>query len=376
MTINKFPDYKYVQFGEDRRPHNIYRGIDVGFGGYVFGNPGIYYDIALLDAQSLHPNSIIQLNYFGEFTEHYKDILDTRVAIKHGDYDKARKMFDGRLEPYLQDKESTKQLAQALKIALNSCYGLTSAKFNNAMRDDRNVNNIVALRGALVMVDLQKACEEKGWTVVHIKTDSIKLANATPEMIKFVQEFGAKYGYTFEHEATYSRMCLVNDAVYIAKFATAEWCIEQYGYAPDENQEEGGKWTATGAQFQQPYVFKTLFSKEPIEFTDMCETKTVSTALYLDMNEELSEGEHDYRFVGKAGQFTPILPGKGGGLIMREKEGAYYAASGTKGYRWLESEFVREMNKENDVDRSYYAAMVDEAGASIGTYGDFEAFID
>ena len=35
-------------------------------------------------------------------------------------------------------------------------------------------------------------------------------------------EFANKYGYTFEHEATYDRMCLVNDAVYIARYATVE----------------------------------------------------------------------------------------------------------------------------------------------------------
>jgi hypothetical protein len=150
-------------------------------------------------------------------------------------------------------------------------------------------------------------------------------------------------------------MCLVNDAVYIAKY-------------------QNGKWTATGAQFQQPYVFKTLFSKEPIEFKDMCETKTVSTALYLDMNEGMGEDEHVYHFVGKAGQFCPILPGKGGGLLMREKDGKYNAATGTKGYRWLESEMVKAVHKENDIDRGYYRELVDQAVKDISKYGDFEWF--
>ena len=109
------------------------------------------------------------------------------------------------------------------------------------------------------------------------------LYDADLGIIQFVMEYGKQYGYTFEHEATYERMCLVNDAVYIAKYAEADVCNRMYGYIPGDNMEHGGQWTATGAQFAVPYVFKTLFSKEPIEFKDMCETKSVKEgAMYLD----------------------------------------------------------------------------------------------
>jgi hypothetical protein len=231
------------------------------------------------------------------------------------------------------------------------------------------------------MTDLKFAVQEKGFTVAHIKTGSIKIPNASPEIIQFVMDFGKKYGYTFEHEATYDRICLVNDAVYIAK------------YDDQGIRNKGGKhaneWTATGAQFAQPYVFKALFSREPIVFEDMCETKTVNTALYLDMNEGLSDlpfdekgnptpdddpSRHNYQFVGKAGSFCPIKPGCGGGLLLREKDGKYYAATGSKGYRWLESEIVRELGKEDDIDRKYYNSLVDDAVEDISKYGDFEWF--
>jgi hypothetical protein len=220
------------------------------------------------------------------------------------------------------------------------------------------------------MINLKHEVQRKGFKVVHIKTDSIKIADATPEIVDFVMEYGAMYGYTFEHEATYERMCLVNDAVYIAKYADSDHEFE----IPTTGEKIKTPWTATGAEFAVPYVFKTLFSKEPIEFNDLCETKTVTTALYLDMNESLAEGERDYHFVGKAGRFCPILPGKGGGLLMREKEGKYSFATGSKGYRWLESEMVKELGRENDIDRSYYNAMVDEAKSAIDKYCDFEWF--
>ena len=370
-----------IIFGDDRNPqskfiytdlsemfpgyifesgHSEYRGEDPGEGGYVYSEPGVYTDVALLDIASMHPNSLINLNAFGPYTDNFKQLLDARLAIKHKDFDKAKKMLNGALAPYLESEDQAKDLSYALKIVINSVYGLTSAKFDNKFKDPRNIDNIVAKRGALFMIDLKHAVQEKGYVVAHIKTDSIKIPNADQGIIDFVMEFGKKYGYSFEHEATYDRLCLVNDAVYIAR----------------EKNQDGtlGHWTATGTQFQVPYVFKTLFSKEPIIFKDLCETKTVTTALYLDMNESLAENEHDYHFVGKAGRFCPILPGKGGGLLMREKEGKYSFATGSKGYRWLESEMVKALGRENDIDRSYYNAMVDEAKSAIDKYCDFEWF--
>lgn len=253
------------------------------------------------------------------------------------------------------------------------------------------------------MVNLKHEVQKRGFTVAHIKTDSIKIPDATPEIIKFVMDYGEKYGYTFEHEATYDRMCLVNNIVYIAKY---------------KDGKHASEWTATGTQFQIPYVFKKLFSREEITFEDMCETKSVTSALYLDMNEDLpdvSEEEkayikllkdvsdtsrladpmteecqeferlgkiisdgHSYVFVGKVGQFCPIKPGCNGGLLLREvtdkKTGtkSYAAATGAKGYRWLESEMVKHLEKEDDIDRSYYDAMVDKAVHDISQFGDFE----
>ena len=393
--INSFPGYEF------KDGKNVFRGVDLGKGGYVYSEPGMYRNVALLDVASLHPHSIVAMNCFGEYTKNFQDLMDARISIKHGNYDAVRHMFGGKLVAYLEDESTAKDLAQALKIAINSVYGLTSANFDNPFRDIRNKNNIVALRGALFMKTLQDEVAARGFTVAHIKTDSIKIPDATPEIIQFCMDFAKKYGYEFEHEATYDRMCLVNDACYIAKY-----------------EGKDGKWTATATQFQVPYVFKTLFSHEPIIFEDMCETKAVTGgALYLDMNEHLpvvtgpekelawrskeiggnsdyigykdpafknvSDDElrnliatgHNYVFVGRVGQFCPIKSGFGGGILLREKDGKYYAASGTKGYRWLESETVRQLHNEANIDKSYYQKLVDDAVETISQYGDFEAFV-
>lgn len=388
--INSFPGYQFVKFGEDGKPHNMYRGTDLGFGGYIVSFPGIYTNVALLDVASLHPNSIRAMNCFGEYTKNFTDILDARVAIKHGDYDSARKMLNGRLAPYLEDESTAKDLAQALKIAINSVYGLTAASFENPFRDPRNVNNIVALRGSLMMRTLQDEIEKRGYPIVAIKTDSVKIANADKSIIDFCMEFAKKYSYQFEHEATYDRICQINDADYIAKYAAPEYCEAVYGYVPGDNVKAAKKdqpWTATGKQFQINYVFKTLFSKEPIEFEDFCEAKEVKTAIYLDMNESLTEGEHDRHFVGKVGNFCPIKPGKGGGVLVKQSkkiddEGnvKYDSVTGTlkpdkTPYRWLEADAIKALGKEDDIDKTYHRSLVDKAVDFINQYGDFERFV-
>lgn len=374
-----FEGYKY-EGGK-----STYKGIEPGEGGCVLAEPGMYVDVALLDIASMHPHSAMAEVLFGpRFTRRFKEIVYGRVHIKHEAWEEVNQMLDGRLKPYIQkvlDGEMTSdELADALKIAINSVYGLTAAAFDNLFRDPRNKDNIVAKRGALFMIDLNEEVTKRGFKVAHTKTDSIKIPNATKEIIDFVVQFGKRYGYSFEHEATYDRMCLVNNAVYIAKYHSVEWCEAKYGYIPTKQKKKAGQWTATGKQFQVPYVFKTLFSKEPIQFADLCETKEVKTSIYLDKNENLPADEHNLHFVGRVGLFCPIKPGCGGAELVREakdKDGnvKYDSVTGAKDYRWLEAEMVSLLGKEDDIDLGYYNKLVDDAVEAIGKYGDFERFI-
>ena len=410
--LNAFPGYEFKEVKGCVGKQNMYRGTNLGFGGYVYYEEGMYGNVALLDIQSMHPASIISLNKFGKYTQKYKELRDLRVAIKQHDLEKARGMMGGSLAKYLTNEEEADALAQAAKLILNSTYGYCSATFDNPFLDSRDKNNIVALKGALLMRTLQDEVTKRGFTVAHIKTDSIKIPDATPEIVRFCIDFVKPYGYVLEFEGFIEKICLVNGSTYIAKFATQEKCQEMFGCVPSDNKKHGGEWTATAKQFQVPYVFKTLFSREPITFDDMCETFETKTALYLDKNEnlpdvisyekELDKAEtkykngklsdtlfdsiceelvpkiqegHDYHFVGKVGQFCPIKPGCGGAILYRRQGNKYYAATGTTGYRWLETAMVKELGKEKDIDRSYYDKLVDEAIESISQYGDFEWFV-
>lgn len=366
-----------IIFGDDKRPQDkfiytdlsttfkgyvfdgkesTYRGEITGEGGYVYAEPGIYENVALLDVASMHPTSIELLNLFGPYTKRFSELKEARLAIKHKDYKTAGKLLDGKLKKFIvDDVGAAEDLAYALKIVINIVYGLTSASFENQFRDNRNKDNIVAKRGALFMIDLKHEVQDRGFTVAHIKTDSIKIPNATPEIIEFVCKFGEKYGYAFEHESTYDRFCLINDAVYIAR--------------------EGDNWVAVGAQFQHPYVLKTLFTKEPITFSDYCETKNVTQGtMYLDPkdSDDISEMIH----VGRTGSFVPVIDG--GGTLWRVKDGKKYAVTGTKGYRWVDRETARVRDDLGTlfVDMGYFNRLVDDAIKAISKFGDYEKFVN
>lgn len=347
----EFPGYKFDQFKRE----STYRGEITGEGGYVYAEPGGYENVVVLDVASMHPTSICELDLFGPYTQNFKDLMDARLAIKHKNFKELETLMDGRLKDFANvDDDAADALSYALKIVINTVYGLTSARFPNAFKDNRNVDNIVAKRGALFMIDLKHAVQNKGFDVVHIKTDSIKIPNATQEIIDFVSEFGQQYGYTFEHEATYDKFCLVNDAVYIAR--------------------EGDKWTAVGAQFQHPYVYKSLFTHEDIGFDDLCETRSVvQGSMYIDFSE--NEDQSNLVYVGRTGSFVPVK--EKGGRLLRIKDDKSYAVTGTKGYRWVEREIAqnREEPYEEFVDFSYFEKLKDDAMAAIDYYVSIDKFL-
>lgn len=421
----EFPGYEFCKTGIDKsrytgkissRHQSIYLGEDPSEGGYVYAEPGMYEHVALDDVESLHPHSIIALNTFGEYTKRFEDILEARLAIKHHDYEKAGKLFGGQLKPFLDTDDNADKLQKALKIVINSVYGFTSTTFDNPFKDPRNGDNIVAKRGALFMIKLKHEVQEKGFTVAHVKTDSIKIPNATDDILDFCQSEAEKYGYHFDHEATFEKFCLVNESTYI--------CKVEYGKEGDAGP---GEWSATGAQFQVPYVFKKFFGNSKMKkgdftFDDFCETKTVEGAMYLDCNEglpDVSEWEklkdiretdpekrtkreqiifdensqmsdeeldsritkgHNYIFIGKVGRFTPVKDGVGGGYLVREQNGKKVAVTGTKRkngvpYRWMESSTVQSLDMMNSIDISYYEELADEARKTIEKFGNFDEFI-
>jgi hypothetical protein len=394
-----FPGYVFDQYAPKGKK-SFFMDDYGGEGGRTFSRPGIWLNVYDGDIISQYPHSIMAEMLFGpKYTRIFREIVQARVAIKHKDFETAGKLLNGALKPYLND-ESAKDLAQALKIIINAIYGLTSASFENEFRDDRNKDNIVAKRGNLFMMVLKIKIEEMVYVVCHIKTDSIKVANADQKVKDFIFKFGKEYGYTFETEAEFTKFALLNDAAYVGKLID-------------------GSWSFKADEFKHPFVRKTLFTKEPLIFDDYCMTFSTKDALYLDMNEgyrdvlaeekrfgyldrklkkeEIPKGfnsldevekemgeldaiirqSHNLKFVGKTGQFTPVKEGTGGGILYRVNNGKCYAVGGTDGYRWLESETVIKEGLQDRVDLDYFRKLVDKAKDDISSLpgGNFEWFV-
>ena len=174
------------------------------------------------------------------------------------------------------------------------------------------------------------------------------------DIIDFVIQFGQRYGYDFEHETTYEKFCLVNDAVYVAR--------------------SNGHWNAVGAQFQHPYVFKELFSHEDLEFDDLCETKNVTQgSMYISTDG--SESVSDMRHVGRTGSFMPVK--YGGGTLWRVKDDKKYHVSGTKGYLWIERELAQYRQSLDDLhtDMDYFEKLKSDALKAIDKFVSYEELI-
>ena len=383
-----FPGYEYHPEGIPKELYStapgtkistmksIYMGEDPSEGGFAnCPKPGVYFNVGLFDVASMHPHSAIALNIFGKvITKRFENLVEARVAIKHikeiGDeaYKEALRRMDAIkegsskvIENILKGlsgdalKKKCKAIANALKTAINSVYGLTSAKFDNKLRDPRNVDNIVAKYGALFMITLKHKLQDMGYTVVHIKTDSIKVANYDEKVKKFIMDFGKQYGFTFEHEATYSKMCIVDDAQYIA-----------YEVEADGEKLEKPFWTVTGAKFAPPYLFKNLFSHEPVTFYDLPETKSVSDAAIYICTDKAE------KFVGRIGSFVAVKEGYGGKL-MRVKGDKKSAVTGTKDWLWNEASVIEDHPER--INKDYYRKQCDDAVAAINQYYPFDEFV-
>jgi hypothetical protein len=286
-------------------------------------------------------------------------------VIKEGSSEVIKNILQGLSGEELKSK--CKAIANALKTAINSVYGLTSAKFDNKLRDPRNVDNIVAKYGALFMITLKHKLQEMGYTVVHIKTDSIKVANYDEKVKKFIMSFGKKYGFTFEHEATYSKMCIIDDAQYVA------FEVEADGEPLDGTKVDStGKpndpfWTVTGAKFAPKYLFKNLFTHEPVLFNDLTETKSVQdAAIYIS-----ADGKD--KFVGRVGSFVAVQE-KYGGKLVRIKGDKRSAVTGTKDWFWNEASAIREHPER--INKDYYRKQCDDAIATIEKYYPFDEFVE
>lgn len=123
--------------------------------------------------EALYPSLLINLNGLGtEYTGLFKEIVDTRVKAK----------------------KTNKKLAQALKLAVNSLYGLTRSSTSGAQLYDKYLGLDICVAGQVMLYDLTLRLEELGLTIVQVNTDGIYYTtNDDPILEAMAEDLIAKF---------------------------------------------------------------------------------------------------------------------------------------------------------------------------------------
>jgi len=111
--------------------------------------PGRYKNIKLADVGSMYPSIIVKLGALGAATQKYDDIRKERLQIKHTD----------------------KVKANALKLILNSTYGLFKNKYSKLYNPYASA--VVCMYGQMTLFKLCQMLYEHGYHLINANTDGI-----------------------------------------------------------------------------------------------------------------------------------------------------------------------------------------------------------
>ncbi len=150
--------------------------IEFGFGGLhgvPISNQVEYRNVKLLDVASLYPNIIIKLNTLGARTDIYQELVTQRLDIKHSD----------------------KTLSSALKLVINSIYGLLRSDYS--LLKNKMGATSVCIYGQIILYDLCKRLSSS-CQIVNINTDGVGFITDTEDYITIWKEWEEDYGFVLE----------------------------------------------------------------------------------------------------------------------------------------------------------------------------------
>jgi hypothetical protein len=355
----QFPGYKF-EMGK-----SSYRGEDPGEGGYVYAEPGHVRQRRPSGRRVDAPDQLIE-------PQHVRGLhTELQAAARRSDWPSSEattprlaRCWTVGWRHICRTRVRPRRCRTRLKIVINIVYGLTSAKFDNPFRDNRNKDNIVAKRGALFMIDLKQLS----------KTGHDCRCTSRPTRSRSRCD---QAGHQLRHGVRQGLRLRLRARGNVRRILSRQ----RRRLYRSAGQRQDAKWTAVGAQFQHPYVFKTLFTKEEVGFADLVETKQVTKgAMYIDFEGREEPTRDQMQFIGRFGSFIPVTAesGLGGTLYRVSEEDKRYAVTGTKGYLWMESALAAHQWPEisESIDWRYYEGMAEDAITAIDFWGPFEHFVN
>lgn len=122
-------------------------------GGHGHNFEKIFADCEHDDFSSLYPSIMILILALGEeCTELFEEIVNTRLEAK---------------------RTGNKSLANALKLIINSIYGLCRSEMSGAQLFNKYLGLDVCIVGQVMLYDLALRIEAKGGTLINVNTDGI-----------------------------------------------------------------------------------------------------------------------------------------------------------------------------------------------------------
>jgi hypothetical protein len=155
--------------------------IEFGFGGLHGVHKKITRaeNLKLLDVASMYPHIILNINALGSATEKYKYILEERIKAKHS---------------------GDKVLSDALKLILNSVYGLLKNQYSTLYNPKSALS--VCIYGQIALYTLCKRLAENGHTIININTDGVGFIPAPgADYLDIWHEWEKDFNLTLEEDA-------------------------------------------------------------------------------------------------------------------------------------------------------------------------------
>ncbi|WP_076408644.1 DNA polymerase II [Shewanella sp. UCD-KL12] len=147
-------------------------------GGYVMDSiPGLYKDVLVLDFKSLYPSIIrtFLIDPKGLVTGLTEDDIETVEGFIGARFSRHSPILPGLIETLAQRREeakleANKPLSQAIKIIMNSLYGVLGSQ--GCVFHDARLASSITLRGHEIMKQTRAWIEELGYQVIYGDTDS------------------------------------------------------------------------------------------------------------------------------------------------------------------------------------------------------------
>lgn len=314
------------------------------------------------DFASLYPNIMIHIRALGTATSKYEEIVKTRITYK----------------------STNKSMANGLKLAVNSLYGLTRSKTSGAHLYDPYVGLDVCILGQMLSYELALRIVDAGGTMINVNTDgliyktngydsriadvirefeeTVRISMDTTDLPYLVQKDVNNYFVLDESFEVMKRKGVFSKKPFYNNYASSRYVIERFKhYFKGDNALTD---------------FEELFELYPEDFIVRCKSNS---------NFELSYGyKEETPVIGKSGKvlkkrkvdFTPIISlghqfrgyavKNGWDLMQLNHKTGKFTEIGTLKTSTYISQYTSNQPPKEQVNFQYYQSIADDLIRSIG----------